>query len=96
VIESPLKALEMWTLELEAMHRLGAAFTLCCHPFLSGRPARAEALGRLIERMKSLDGLWITTVGAVAKHTGSLGLAPRTCPQPILPAAAYWVARPPD
>jgi peptidoglycan-N-acetylglucosamine deacetylase len=25
VIESPAKALEMWTLELEAMHRLGAA-----------------------------------------------------------------------
>ena len=66
LIESPAKALEMWTLELEAMHRLGAAFVLCCHPFLSGRPSRAEALGRLIERMKSLDGLWITTVGEVA------------------------------
>ena len=52
VIESPAKALEMWTLELEAMHRLGAAFVLCCHPFLSGRPSRAEALERLIERMK--------------------------------------------
>jgi peptidoglycan-N-acetylglucosamine deacetylase len=95
VIESPAKALEMWTLELEAMHRLGAAFVLCCHPFLSGRPSRAEALERLIERMKSLDGLWITTVGEVAKHTESLSLAPRTCPQPVLPADAYWVARPP-
>jgi peptidoglycan-N-acetylglucosamine deacetylase len=96
VIESPAKALEMWTLELEAMHRLGAAFVLCCHPFLSGRPSRTEALERLIERMKSLDGLWITTVGEVARHTESLNLAPRTCPQPILPADAYWVARPTD
>jgi peptidoglycan-N-acetylglucosamine deacetylase len=95
VIESPAKALEMWTLELEAMHRLGAAFVLCCHPFLSGRPSRAEALERLIERMKSLDGLWITTVGEVARHTASLDLVPRTCPQPVLPADAYWVARPP-
>jgi peptidoglycan/xylan/chitin deacetylase (PgdA/CDA1 family) len=43
LIESPAKALEMWTLELEAMHRLGAAFVLTCHPFLSGRPSRAEA-----------------------------------------------------
>ncbi len=94
VIESPAKALEMWTLELEAMHRLGAAFVLCCHPFLSGRPSRAEALERLIERMKSLDGLWITTVGEVAGHTASLKLAPRTCPQPVIPADAYWVARP--
>jgi peptidoglycan-N-acetylglucosamine deacetylase len=95
VIESPAKALEMWTLELEAMHRLGAAFVLCCHPFLSGRPSRAEALERLVERMKSLDGLWITTIGEVARHTASLNLTPRTCPQPIIPADAYWVARPP-
>jgi peptidoglycan-N-acetylglucosamine deacetylase len=96
VIESPAKALEIWTLELEAMHRLGAAFVLCCHPFLSGRPARAEALDRLIERMKSLDGLWITTVGEVAGHTRSLNLVPRTCPQPVLSADAYWVSRPSD
>ena len=95
VIESPAKALEMWTLELDAMHRLGAAFVLCCHPFLSGRPSRAQALERLIERMKALDGLWITTVGEVARHTASLNLAPRTCPQPVIPADAYWVARPP-
>ncbi len=95
VIESPAKALEMWTLELTAMHRLGAAFVLCCHPFLSGRPSRAEALEQLIERMKSLPGLWITTVGEVARHTASLGLTARSCPQPIVPEDAYWVARPP-
>jgi len=98
VIESPAKALEIWTLELEAMHRLGAAFVLCCHPFLSGRPSRAEALGRLIDRMKALPGLWITTVGDLAEHVGSLRPAPRTCPQPVHPADvdadAYWVARP--
>jgi len=95
VIESPAKALEMWTLELDAMHLLGAAFVLCCHPFLSGRPSRAQALEQLIERMKALDGLWITTVGEVARHTASLNLVPRTCPQPVIPADAYWVARPP-
>ena len=94
LIESPAKALEMWTLELEAMHRIGAAFVLCCHPFLSGRPSRVEALDRLIERMKSLDGLWITTVGEVARHTASLHTPPRTCPQPVIPADAYWVRRP--
>ncbi len=43
VIESPAKALEMWTLELEAMHAIGAAFMLTCHPFLSGRPAPARS-----------------------------------------------------
>jgi peptidoglycan/xylan/chitin deacetylase (PgdA/CDA1 family) len=96
LIESPVKALEMWTLELEAMHRLGAAFVLTCHPFLSGRPSRAHALELLIERMKCLDGLWITTVAEVARHTASLNLPPRHCPPPVIPADAYWVARPPD
>jgi len=91
VIESPAKALEMWTLELEALYRLGAVFVLCCHPFLSGRPSRAEALSQLIERMRALPGLWITTVGEVAEHTMSLGLTPRTCPAPSHPRDAYWV-----
>lgn len=92
VIESPAKALESWSLELEAMYRLGAAFVLCCHPFLSGRPARAEALERLIQRMKSLPGLWIATAGEVAEHTASLSLTPRTCPQPVFPTAAHWIS----
>jgi peptidoglycan/xylan/chitin deacetylase (PgdA/CDA1 family) len=94
VIESPAKALEMWTLELEAFHRIGAAYVLTCHPFLSGRPARAYALEQLIDRMKALPGLWITTLGDVAQHVESLDLTPRTCPQPVLPEAAYWIARP--
>ncbi len=96
VIESPAKALEMWTLELDAMYHLGAAFVLCCHPFLTGRPSRAAALERLIERMLSLPGLWITTVGEVARHTAALGLTPRPVPRPVLSKDAYWVARPPS
>ena len=95
VIESPAKALEMWTLELEAMYQLGAVFVLCCHPFLTGRPSRARALERLIERMLAFPGLWITTVGEVAAHVAALGLTPRTCPQPRMPPDAYWVDRPP-
>ena len=94
VIESPLKVLEMWTLELEAMHAIGAAFVLTCHPFLSGRPARARALELLIDKMGALPGLWITTVGEVARHVAGLDLRPRPCPQPVLPEAAYWIARP--
>jgi peptidoglycan/xylan/chitin deacetylase (PgdA/CDA1 family) len=94
VIESPAKVLEMWTLELQAMHRLGASFVLCCHPFLSGRPSRAEALERLVEQMKALPGLWITTIDDVARHTASLSLPARACPPPVLPTGAPWIARP--
>ena len=49
VIESPAKVLEMWRAELDAMRRHGCLFMLTCHPFLSGRPARVEALRALIE-----------------------------------------------
>ena len=76
------------------MHAIGAAFVLTCHPFLSGRPARARALELLIDRMAALPGLWITTVGEVAQHVAGLNLTARPCPQPVLPEAAYWVARP--
>jgi peptidoglycan-N-acetylglucosamine deacetylase len=96
VIESPAKALEMWTLELEAFHRIGAAYVLTCHPFLSGRPGRAYALEQLIDRMKALPGLWITSLGDVAQHVAGLDLTPRTCPQPVLPEAAYWIKKGPQ
>jgi peptidoglycan/xylan/chitin deacetylase (PgdA/CDA1 family) len=49
VIESPAKALEMWSLEIDAMRRHRCLFVLTCHPFLSGRPSRIENLRRLIE-----------------------------------------------
>lgn len=94
VIESPAKALEMWTLELRALHAIGAAFVLTCHPFLSGRPSRAQALEQLIEVMSDLPGLWVTAMGEVASHVASLDLQPRSCPPPKIPEAAYWVSRP--
>jgi peptidoglycan/xylan/chitin deacetylase (PgdA/CDA1 family) len=82
LIESPAKVLEMWTWELEASHAEGVCFTLTNHPFLSGRPGRIRALEQLIERMKSLDGLWIATLGEIAAHTRTLGLKPRFFPIP--------------
>jgi peptidoglycan-N-acetylglucosamine deacetylase len=49
VIESPRKAVEMWKAELDAMRRHRCLFMLTCHPFLSGRASRVEALRELIE-----------------------------------------------
>ncbi|WP_314324972.1 polysaccharide deacetylase [Paenarthrobacter ilicis] len=69
VIESPAKALEMWTLEAQAHHAQGSCFVLTNHPFISGRPSRAVALEQLIERVKDLDGMWVTTLARIAKHT---------------------------
>jgi peptidoglycan/xylan/chitin deacetylase (PgdA/CDA1 family) len=82
IIESPSKTLEMWRADLEAAHEEQAMFMLVNHPFLSGRPARASAIGRLIEEMKSLPGLWIATCAEIAEHTRSLHLQPTTLTRP--------------
>ncbi|MDI3424179.1 polysaccharide deacetylase family protein [Streptomyces luteolus] len=71
VIESPSKAHEMWLLEAEAQHAEGGCFVLTNHPFLSGRPARAAALERLISDVRALDGMWVTTLAEIAAHTAS-------------------------
>ncbi|HEU4948061.1 MAG TPA: polysaccharide deacetylase [Kribbella sp.] len=49
VIESPRKVLELWKAELDGMRHYRCLFTLCLHPFLSGRPGRLLALKELIE-----------------------------------------------
>jgi hypothetical protein len=46
------------------------------HPFVSGRPSRAVALERLIERAQAIDGLWIATAAEIAAHVATLGLEP--------------------
>ncbi|MCF3140551.1 polysaccharide deacetylase [Paenarthrobacter sp. AR 02] len=71
VIESPAKALEMWTLEAQAHHSQGSCFVLTNHPFISGRPSRAAALEQLIERVKDLEGMWVTTLAEIAEYTKS-------------------------
>lgn len=77
VIESPAKVLEMWTLEAEAHHAEGGCFVLTNHPFISGRPSKADALERLIENVKAMDGMWVTTLGDIAAH------AQRVCTEPF-------------
>lgn len=84
IIESPLKALEMWSLELKAMHELGAAFIHTSHDFLTGRPARAYVLEQLIELMASLPGMWISPLEEIARHVRTIDLKPRVLPQPTV------------
>ena len=69
VIESPGKVLEMWRLELDAMRRHGCLFMLTCHPFLSGRPGRVEALRALIEHALAAGDVTFATAADVAEWT---------------------------
>jgi peptidoglycan/xylan/chitin deacetylase (PgdA/CDA1 family) len=82
LIESPVKAIEMWRLEFEAMRAESGCFVLTNHPFLSGRPSRAQALDGLIEHVCSHHDVWVTSLGAIAAHVRSLGLRPRSVVRP--------------
>ncbi|MDT5178517.1 MAG: peptidoglycan-N-acetylglucosamine deacetylase, partial [Mycobacterium sp.] len=82
LIESPVKAAEMWRLEFDALRDAGGCFVLTNHPFLSGRPSRAAALEGLIEYVCSHDDVWVTHLGAIAEHVRGLGLAPRSVERP--------------
>ncbi len=67
-VESPRKAIEVWTLELEAMRDYGCLLQLTFHPFLSGRPARVKALGGFIEHVLSLGDVEILTCDEIARR----------------------------
>ncbi len=82
LIESPTKALEIWTLELDALHSEGGLFVHTSHPFLSGRPSRARALEQLVERAADYSDLWLAPLGEIAAHVETLNLLPRTISKP--------------
>ena len=78
VIESPRKVHEMWLLEAQAHHAESGCFVLTNHPFISGRPSKAAALERLIEDVKALDGMWVTTLAEIARHASEVLAEVRT------------------
>lgn len=71
VIESPDKVRELWLREAQASHAEGGCFVLTNHPFISGRPSKTAALERLIEDVKSLERVWVTTLQEIAAYTTS-------------------------
>jgi peptidoglycan-N-acetylglucosamine deacetylase len=65
-----------WTEELDAIVEVGGLFNLTMHPFVSGRPSRAAAIERLIERARSIDGLWVAAADEIAAWVETLDLPP--------------------
>jgi peptidoglycan/xylan/chitin deacetylase (PgdA/CDA1 family) len=84
LIESPVKAAEIWSLELSAMREEGGCFVLTAHPFLSGRPSRAAALGRVMTEAAAGGDVWIATLAEVAAHVRGLALPPRDLTQSVV------------
>ena len=83
VIGRPSAVVDAWTEELEAIVEVGGLFTLTMHPFVSGRPARAAALERLIERAAAVDGLWIAAGDEIAAWVDGLDLEPVHQDRPV-------------
>lgn len=82
LIESPRKARELWQLEFDALRGVGGCWVLTNHPFLSGRASRAVELGDLMRYVVEHTDVWTTSLGAIAEHVRSLGLAPRSITRP--------------
>jgi peptidoglycan/xylan/chitin deacetylase (PgdA/CDA1 family) len=76
LIESPAKTEEMWLLDMAAMREEGGCFVHTSHPFLSGRPARAEALGRVMAATIACGDVWVATMSEIALHVRSQQLTP--------------------
>ncbi len=66
-IDRPSSVVEAWWEEIQAIHAIGGLAVLTMHPFLSGRPSRASALRKLIERCLDSPDLWLTALDNVAR-----------------------------
>jgi peptidoglycan/xylan/chitin deacetylase (PgdA/CDA1 family) len=63
---SPL-VFEGWRQELLGTRELGGLFNLTMHPQVIGHPGRLRLLRGLIEQIKQLDGVWLSTAAEVAR-----------------------------
>ena len=89
-IESPSKALDLWTIELDAMRRHGCLFMLTNHPFLSGRPGRVETLRRLVEYALGCGDVEFVTAAEVAARVRDDPEATKRTLRPVEVDAAIY------
>lgn len=93
VINAPLAVAQMWIHELDAMRRHGALFMLTCHPFLSGRAGRIEALRALVEAALDRGDVDFQTAADVARAARAQSATPRRALEPVVVAEADYPVR---
>jgi len=86
-LRSPRQVADLWVHELDAMRRHESLFMLTCHPFLSGRAGRIEALRILIEAALERGDVEFRSASAVATATLERGDAPRRKLEPVVVSA---------
>jgi peptidoglycan-N-acetylglucosamine deacetylase len=85
LIETPRKARELWQEEFEALRSVGGCWVLTNHPFLSGRPSRAQQLDELMAHVSSCDDVWTASLEEIARHVRSQDLPARSIEYPVIP-----------
>ena len=58
----------LWKEEFDALRDAGACVILTMHPQVIGRPSRVKMLDRLIEYIRSTEGVWVATCAHLAAH----------------------------
>jgi len=76
-IRRPADVAQLWIDEFDAAYAMTGYFMLVCHPRYIGRPARIGALARLIEHIRTHDGIWFATCSDVAAAAGDAGWLPQ-------------------
>ena len=75
--------LELWTGELDAYARQGCLYMLTCHPFLTGRPGRAEIVRGLIEYALGREDVELVEAREAARRARGDGSLPRRRHEPL-------------
>ncbi len=70
-IAAPHRAMEVFRAEFDAAWRHGGMWICVWHPFVSGRPARFDAVIELIEYMNAKGGVWFASLEEIATHVRS-------------------------
>lgn len=67
-IAAPERAMEVFRAEFDAAWRHGGLWNAVWHPFVSGRPARCDAIESLIEYMVAKGDVWFASMQDIAGH----------------------------
>ncbi len=71
-IKAPSHAMDVFREEFDAAWRHGGLWISVWHPFLSGRLARFEAIGELLDYMAAKGDVWFATLSEITEHIEGL------------------------
>lgn len=76
-IRRPSDVAALWIEEFDAIYDQAGYFMLVCHPRYSGRPARILAVERLVEHMKTKEGVLFARCHEIAEHARQAATTPQ-------------------